>query len=77
MFIFENNSGNSTFLFTLMELNLCTLQKVLCSKLKNVVGIKLDNVCRSAPLIGLSVYIISTVNDDGSHGTAKNTFRYI
>lgn len=50
MFIFENNSGNSTHLFTLLEFN---LQKVLCSKLEKVVGIKLDNVYESALLIPL------------------------
>lgn len=50
MFIFENNSGNSTHLFTLLELN---LQKVLCSKLEKVVGIKLDNVYESTLLIPL------------------------
>lgn len=51
MFIFENNSGNSTHLFTLLELNLCTLKKALCSKSEKVVGIKLDNVYKSALLI--------------------------
>lgn len=40
-------------LFTLVELNLCTLQKALCSKLKTVVGIKLNYVRESALLIGL------------------------